>query len=183
LTAQLTSGSLSGPLNEVEGALAVQMGQTHALAADLLDWERQADRTDHIALYGNLAVKLSRTFAMQAEALHRIRGGGRQSIEVRHVHINNAVIGAGGGIPEIGNQPLAKPIGDASVATLRGQVEADWQPCQAPRVTGRIRCRMRGRAAGSGAPYCSRNGAWKSGVYSVEMQALRSLVRRVLASE
>ena len=131
LDAALALVAAVAPQNELEGALAVQMAQVHALTADLLGRARQSDRTDHVALYGNLAVKLSRTFAMQAETLHRIRGGGRQSIEVRHVHINNAVIGdvigAGGGVAEIGNQPLAKPIGDASVAALRGQVEADRQ--------------------------------------------------------
>lgn len=67
----------------------------------------------------------------EVKALHRIRGGGRQSIEVGRVHTKNAVIGhvmgAGGGAAEIGNQPLAKPIDDASVAALRGQVEADRQ--------------------------------------------------------
>ncbi len=131
LDAALALVAAVAPQNEVEGALAVQMAQVHALTADLLGRARQTDRTDHLAVYGSLAVKLARTFAVQTEALHRIRGGGRQSIEVRHVHINNAVIGdvigAGGGVAEIGNQPLAKPIGDASVTTLRGEVEADRQ--------------------------------------------------------
>jgi hypothetical protein len=131
LDAALALVAAVAPQNEVEGALAVQMAQVHALTADLLGRARQTDRTDHVALYGNLAVKLSRTFAMQAEALHRIRGGGRQQIEVKHVHIGNAVIGdiigAGGGVTEIGNQPLAKPIGDASVTALRGEDEAHRQ--------------------------------------------------------
>jgi hypothetical protein len=131
LNAALALVAAVAPQNELEGALAVQMAQVHALTADLLGRARQSDRTDHVALYGNLAVKLSRTFAMQAETLHRIRGGGRQQIEVKHVHINNAVIGdvigTGGGVSEIGNQPLAKPNGDASVAPLRGQDEANRQ--------------------------------------------------------
>jgi hypothetical protein len=76
---------------EAEGALAVQMAQVHALTADLLGRARQTDRTDHVALYGNLAVKLARTFAMQAEALHRIRGG----LHTKEVRVLRRLVGGG----------------------------------------------------------------------------------------
>jgi len=99
--------------NELEAALAIQMAGVHSLACDMLGRARHADRPDLIALYGGLGVKLTRTYAAQMEALAKIRGGGKQQVEVRHVHVNgNAVIGdvhgGGGGALESANQPHAK---------------------------------------------------------------------------
>jgi hypothetical protein len=47
--------------------------------------------------YGNLAVKLSRTFAIQMEALNRYRGKGQQTVTVEQVNVNSggqAIVGA-----------------------------------------------------------------------------------------
>ena len=82
------------PADELEAALAIQMAGTHALSTELLGRAKQTDRTDHIQLYAGLAVKLQNTFAAQITALAKLRGGGKQQVEVRHVYINgNAVIG------------------------------------------------------------------------------------------
>src|ERR1700730_8191147 len=46
---------------------------------------------------GNLAVKLLRTFAAQAEALQRYRGKGQQKVTVEHVHVHTggqAIVGS-----------------------------------------------------------------------------------------
>src|SRR5690242_18263867 len=41
--------------------------------------------------YGNLAVKLLRTFTAQVEALQRYRGKGQQKVTVEHVHVHAGV--------------------------------------------------------------------------------------------
>ena len=83
------------PENELEAALATQMAGTHALTCELLARSKTTDRTDHIQLYGNLAIKLARTFTAQIEALGKMRRGGEQI--VRHIHVDNrggrAIIG------------------------------------------------------------------------------------------
>ena len=82
------------PENELEAALAVQMAGVHSLTAEMLGKAKHAEMTDHLALYGGLAIKLARTFAAQTEALAKLRGGGKQQVEVKHVYVNgNAVVG------------------------------------------------------------------------------------------
>jgi hypothetical protein len=54
------------------------------------------------------------------------------------------------------------------LASLRcGAKTRRGQPCRAPAVSGKRRCRMHGGARGSGAPRGNRN-AWKTGQYSRE---------------
>lgn len=112
------------PENELESALAVQMAGTHALATDLLCMAKQAQSTEHLALYANLAVKFERTFTMQIEALGRMRRGGEQV--VKHVHVNEggqAVIAGtvhtGGARNEITERPHEQAA-DAAIAALPG---------------------------------------------------------------
>jgi hypothetical protein len=84
------------PQNELEAALAIQMAATHALVAEMLGRAKQTDRTDHLQLYGNLAVKLQRTFTAQVEALARLRGKSQQSIRVEYVSVQpgaQAIVG------------------------------------------------------------------------------------------
>ena len=119
------------PESELEAALAVQMAGVHSLASEMLGRARQTDRTDHIALYGGLAVKLTRTFALQVEALSKLRGGGKQTVEVKHVYVNgNAVVGdvhsggvGGGGCTENCGQPHAQALEHSPGA----QVPAVWR--------------------------------------------------------
>ncbi|WP_331000298.1 HGGxSTG domain-containing protein [Pseudosulfitobacter pseudonitzschiae] len=49
-------------------------------------------------------------------------------------------------------------------------------PCRAPAVSGKVRCRMHGGAAGSGAPKGNKN-ALKNGLYTAEAIEMRQLVR------
>lgn len=96
LNAALALVESIGPKDELETALAIQMTGCHFLAVEMLGRARNTDRTDHMQVYGALAVKLQRTFAAQLEALGKHRGGGKQQVEVRHVYVNgNAVIGDG----------------------------------------------------------------------------------------
>ena len=96
------------PENELEAALAMQMAGTHVLACELLGRAKGTDRSDHIQLYGGLAVKLQRTFTGQIEALTKLRRGGEQV--VRHIHVDNRggqavvadIVNVGGGKNEKG---------------------------------------------------------------------------------
>lgn len=102
------------PRNELEAALAVQMAGTHAAATKMLDRLNTAAFTDSVTVYGNMAVKLQRTFAAQVEALAKLRTAGKQIVEVNHVH---TYVGAGG-------QAI---IGD--VTQVRGgEIENQTQP-------------------------------------------------------
>ncbi|MDP3400851.1 MAG: hypothetical protein Q8R97_07000 [Brevundimonas sp.] len=106
------------PANELEAALAVQIAGSHDLTMEMLSRARHTERTDHMALYGGLAVKMQRTFAAQIEALAKLRTAGKQIVEVNHVHTyvsagGQAIIGdvhhGGGGGPQsaITGQPHA----------------------------------------------------------------------------
>ena len=105
------------PTNETEALLASQMASTHALAMTLLGRARRADLLNQVEAHGGLAVKLLRTFSMQAETLAKLRRGGGQTVRVEHVHVHpggQAIVGnvvTGGGQPlKSEEQPHAKPI-------------------------------------------------------------------------
>lgn len=113
------------PANETQAMLAVQMAVTHALAMTVLRRAARVDQIPQVDSAGNLAVKLLRTFTMQAEALGKLQRGGEQVVKVVHVHpggqaivgnVVNQANGAngvdtgprGGGIDGKSNQPHAK---------------------------------------------------------------------------
>jgi hypothetical protein len=50
-------------------------------------------------------------------------------------------------------------------------------PCKSAPVSGRRRCRMHGGADGSGAPKGPKNGNYKHGCYTEEVQATRRWLR------
>jgi hypothetical protein len=76
------------PRNELEAALAVQMAGAHTLATEMLGKARHTTDMNKLERYGNLAVKLQRTFAAQLEALAKLRGGGKQTVEVKHTYVD-----------------------------------------------------------------------------------------------
>ena len=106
------------PANEVQAALAVQMAVTHAVALHVLLRASRADQIPQFDSASNSAVKLLRTFAMQAETLAKLQRGGEQVVKVVHVHpgaqaiVGNVVTGQnserGGVDNEKGSQPHAK---------------------------------------------------------------------------
>jgi hypothetical protein len=77
------------PRNELEAALAVQMALTHNLAASITARAQGCSTVKGMTEYGNLATKASRTFTAQLEALTKLRTGGKQVVEHRHVYIDN----------------------------------------------------------------------------------------------
>lgn len=85
-----------GPRNELEGALATQMVAGHELAMIMLAKAAHAPEAGLAERYVTMASKLQRTLTGQIEALVRLRGGGKQTVEVKHVYVNgNAVVGDG----------------------------------------------------------------------------------------
>ena len=104
------------PDNEVEALLASQMAATHGLAMTLLGRTRRAETTMQVQVNGGLAVKLLRTFTLQAETLAKLRRGGGQTVRVEHVHVHSggqAIVGSvtpgGGASIKSEEQPHAKP--------------------------------------------------------------------------
>ena len=85
-----------GPKDELEGMLAVQMVGIHVLAMEMMKRSTYADQTiDGVDRNVNRAIKLSRTFVAQIEALNRHRNK-EQKMVIQHVHVNEgsqAIIG------------------------------------------------------------------------------------------
>ncbi len=85
------------PRDELEGMLAVQMVGIHNLSMEMMRRATTKNSSPE-AINGviNRVTKLSRTFVAQIEALNRHRSGGKQSMVVEHIHVNEggqAVIG------------------------------------------------------------------------------------------
>lgn len=127
------------PENEVQAALAVQMVLTHAIAQDVLLRVARVDQISQFDSASNSAVKLLRTFVMQAEALAKLQRGGEQIVKVVHVHpgaqaiVGNVVSGGngGGGANEKWNQPHAKaelPTGRSQPMSEMFCEDAERQP-------------------------------------------------------
>jgi hypothetical protein len=113
------------PENEVEAMLASQMAMTHALTMQAMMRAHWAEYQPEYQIAGNLAIKLSRTFTMQMEALSKLRRGGEQTVRVEHVHVHSggqAIVGAvnhpGGGGVIVGNQNQPHATGDAGALVL-----------------------------------------------------------------
>jgi hypothetical protein len=110
----------ASPANEVQAALAVQMVMIHAAAQTVLQRALRVDQIPQFESASNAAIKLLRTFAMQAETLAKLQRGGEQVVKVVHVHPGaQAIVGnvlndcagssQGGGVnDENWNQPHAK---------------------------------------------------------------------------
>jgi hypothetical protein len=107
------------PQNEIQAALAVQMAMTHTAVQTILQRAMRVDQIPQFDSASNSAVKLLRTFTMQAETLAKLQRGGEQVVKVVHVHpggqaiVGTVVSGATGGGPGGGvndenrNQPHA----------------------------------------------------------------------------
>ena len=86
------------PRDEIEGTLVIQMACIHSAAmaiAGRIGGGHGSDR--HIAVMATAAARLMRTYAIQVEALRRLRGGGSsQLIRIEKVNVSEggqAIIG------------------------------------------------------------------------------------------
>lgn len=92
LTAESLNAGLAfidgtNPQSEAEAMLAMQMFLTNDAAIRAMRQMNSAEWADTIHQFGNLSVKLMRTFTLQAEALAKLQRGGVQT--VKHIHIDN----------------------------------------------------------------------------------------------
>ena len=76
-------------------------------------------------IYGNMALKLMRTYTAQVEALAKLRRGGNQTVRVEHVHVHSggqAIVGnvthpgGGGGANKRADRPHAPEGTTRSIA-------------------------------------------------------------------
>ena len=153
-----------GAKDEIEGMLATQMVATHTAIITTLCRQKESEMLLERERYGNLAVKLLRTFAAQVEALQRYRGKGQQHIRVEHVDVHaggQAIVGAvtagEGGKEKSDEQVLHHQKLPMNRAPQCGARTRSGKPCRSPAVRGKRRCRMHGGAAGSGAPVGNKN--------------------------
>ena len=117
------------PQDEVECALVIQMACTHAAAmAVLASLARTHGVARNVAAAASAAGRLLRAYAVQVEALRRLRSGGSQFVRVEHVHVNE------------GGQALIGPV--AVDRTKEERADMAWsQPI------GRVRRSFAGQAA------------------------------------
>jgi hypothetical protein len=120
------------PANEVEAALAAQMAVTNGMALELLGRTRREEYVTQLEASGGLAVKLLRTFTLQAETLAKLRRGGGQTVRVEHVHVHaggQAIVGnvspGGGASLKSEDQPHAK---QDSVQPALAHADAPFDP-------------------------------------------------------
>lgn len=106
----------NAPKNPVETALLIQMAACHRASMQMVRGVQTAPRRDMQADSVRLMNQTMRTFAAQAEALHKLRTGGKQQVEVRYVYVDartqtvvNGGSGDGGGPPKI-QQPHAPAL-------------------------------------------------------------------------
>ena len=77
------------PRDQTEGLLAMQMVATHNAAMRLLRQALLPNQTSEgINMGVHRATQLLRTFTAQVETLTKYRSGGKQTVTVKHVHVN-----------------------------------------------------------------------------------------------
>lgn len=86
------------PRDEIECALVIQMACCHMATMAVLKRLGSATGGDrNVTAMASAAARLMRAYAMQVEALRRLRSGGAQVVRVEHIHVT------GGGQAVIGN--------------------------------------------------------------------------------
>jgi len=84
------------PRDGVERMLAVQMAATHVALIRAGRWMANADTLAKLDAYTNGYNKLARTYTAQMEALRKHRSGGKQTVVVQHVNVEDggrAIVG------------------------------------------------------------------------------------------
>ncbi len=76
------------PKNELEAALGVQLFAANKLAMHMAARAGKATTGDGVTLWGGQFNKAARTMATLAEALTKLRSGGKQTVTVKHIHID-----------------------------------------------------------------------------------------------
>ncbi|HYC98490.1 MAG TPA: hypothetical protein VEB62_11105 [Brevundimonas sp.] len=114
------------PTNAVEAALILQMAAAHNATMTLSRHAARADDREELSEHTRMMNATMRTFTAQAEALHKLRTGGKQQVEVRHVYVDARTQtvfkagGQGGIVPDYLQQPHAPAGGALGYAPPQG---------------------------------------------------------------
>lgn len=84
------------PKDGIEAMLATQMASVHLAAMAMSRKMAEADYLDQLEAYERSFNKLTRTFTTQMEALRKHRHGGKQTVTVQHVNVEDggqAIVG------------------------------------------------------------------------------------------
>ena len=87
---------------------------------------RRAEMLQKFEANGNMATKFLRTFAVQMETLARVRRGGKQKVNVEHVHVYP------GGKAAVGTFVQQQPGGGGGEFEIEGQAHAITGPTLPP---------------------------------------------------
>lgn len=128
------------PSDELESMLALQMVAVHNMAMKHARMLNEVETIPAFDIQERSVNKLMRTFTMQMEALKRHRTGGKQKVEVRHIHVSRggqAIVAdvTYGGRPthNTGGQSLESQISFSVGPTMQGYFEAYRQALPGPR--------------------------------------------------
>lgn len=145
------------PENEVEAMLIAQMVATNDAAMRCLSLIGSVNGAE---TFGNLAVKMMRTFTSQAEVLAKLRRKGEQTVRVVHVHpggqavvgdVHNHPTGGRGQITESGDQSDAAGNSSAGAALPSPNAIGETLPVTSRRRSQKVpdaRRHKSGRAQG-----------------------------------
>jgi hypothetical protein len=87
--------------NEVEAALAIQMGCTHAVTMTLLNkLGGEYSGLKNTTVLVSAVARLMKAFATQVETLRRLKHGSSQTVRVEHVHVHDGAQALIGNIKE-----------------------------------------------------------------------------------
>ncbi|MDH3691809.1 MAG: hypothetical protein OEU36_20395 [Gammaproteobacteria bacterium] len=84
------------PRDTFERMLAVQMATTHVALIRSGSWLANTETIDHVKAHYSGYTKLARAFVAQMEALRKHRTGGKQTVTVQHVNVEDggqAIVG------------------------------------------------------------------------------------------
>jgi hypothetical protein len=134
----------NAPANPIEASLLMQMAAVQQVSMAMVAGVLQTDRRDAQGDYVRLMNQTMRTFTAQAEALHKLRTGGKQQVEVRYVYVDartqtvlNGGLGQGCGLPFVEQPHAPGAIGHAPSPSLPVRSE---DPCgQVVPIAGRSR--------------------------------------------
>ena len=176
------------PRDQIETMLAAQMAAVHAASMTMARRLATVDNIEQQDCAERAFNKLTRTFAVQVEALKNYRSKGEQKMTVQHVHV------AEGGQAVVGNVSIPTPGGGVHEKRRNNPMHCHWPmhlasrchakskrsglQCRAPAVRGANVCRMHGAAGG--APRGNKN-ALKHGCVTMTAEALAFRKREIAA--
>lgn len=129
------------PRNTTEAMLATQMAAIHLATMDAARrMHTTPNSVEAAACNSKILNNLARTFAAQAEAMKKLKGGGQQKVTVEHKHYylapgaianSNAVLGdvsQGRGTDETRHQPHELEAGVPERTTVHSDIQANGLP-------------------------------------------------------